>query len=567
MTPCKKTLGRRALLLHLSDFSCQYQRRVVDTKIYYHKCILSKSTLYQGIAFLSSLPQKIFHKIIFYSKGSDPMHNFSKIRFMPINTYDDLKTIISPKTVGMDFEFVPFKPPEVIFPNTIYDEEFFKKNAGAPIAIGLSFSDKRDDFGKYNQESYRFNDALLRKDLGGLPHIDYNELTKKINDLAEFFFTDYICFGHNDAICMDTALSKSKVPLHTVINVYDIAPVLSSTQTVLIKTKPISLFQVAEIAEINTSHYASHRPGDDASLLLEIALKLVREGEDHFQDFKNKVFLERHSMSVKAYEENKAQYMFMDMYQRVERLESILKKQTAILNELASQLLENSEPHRSRQAIQTRDSIPRTPSVTPAKEKPGASSVKRAATVNLNSTKNVAPSYSKPSREKHDSPRDRFLREVIRQSSTPTITADVVDSSQKRSRPVDKYSDIKKVTVQTHCYFVMEGTRPNPPFLIDLVCKNLHYRFMVKNAPFTKQQKKLHHISDSMIASSKDYKEIADLFTSLVDLSKNERLCFSFSTSGFSTGEQRSLQALLKKCEKWLDLSIIIFKDDLDDQT
>lgn len=50
----KKTLGRRALLLHLSDFSCQYQRRVVDTKIYYHKCILSISTLYQGIAFLSS---------------------------------------------------------------------------------------------------------------------------------------------------------------------------------------------------------------------------------------------------------------------------------------------------------------------------------------------------------------------------------------------------------------------------------------------------------------------------------------------------------------------------------
>ena len=41
MTPYKKTLGRRALLLHLSDFSCQYQRRVVDTKTYYHKCFLS----------------------------------------------------------------------------------------------------------------------------------------------------------------------------------------------------------------------------------------------------------------------------------------------------------------------------------------------------------------------------------------------------------------------------------------------------------------------------------------------------------------------------------------------
>lgn len=43
MTPCKKTLGRRALLLHLSDFSCQYQRRVVDTKTYHHKCFSSYS--------------------------------------------------------------------------------------------------------------------------------------------------------------------------------------------------------------------------------------------------------------------------------------------------------------------------------------------------------------------------------------------------------------------------------------------------------------------------------------------------------------------------------------------
>lgn len=502
------------------------------------------------------------------------MYNFSKIRFMPVNTYDDLKTIISPKTVGMDFEFVPFKPPEIIFPNTIYDEEFFKKNAGAPIAIGLSFSDKRDDFGKYNQESYRFNDALLRKDLSGLTHIDYDDLTKRFNELAEYFFTDYICFGRNDAICLDTALSKSSVPLHTVVNVYDIAPVLSSTQTVFIKTDSIGLFQVAEIAEINTSHYASHRPGDDASLLLEVATKLVKEGEVYFQDFKNKVFLERHSMSVEAYEENKVQYLFMDMYQRVERLENMLKEQKKILNKIASQLEGKSEPQKAQQTKQTKQikEPPKTKqTATQHKEKPKTEPKKA-----IIAAKQANPSSIKPPKPKSSSPVDRLRQELLKHSSLPSADSGAILPPIKCSPvptvpavpaastipavtnidPIDP--NVKKVTVQTHCCFIQDGSEPSQPFLVDLICKNFHYRFMVKNVPYTRQQKKLHIITDDMVAKAKDYKEIADLLTSFVDLSQNEKLSFSFPKSGNSGQERKSFLVLLAKCEKWMDTSILL---------
>ena len=41
----RKALGRRAILLHLSGFPCQYQRRVVDTKIYHHKCFSYYTTI------------------------------------------------------------------------------------------------------------------------------------------------------------------------------------------------------------------------------------------------------------------------------------------------------------------------------------------------------------------------------------------------------------------------------------------------------------------------------------------------------------------------------------------
>lgn len=200
--------------------------------------------------------------------------------------------------------------------------------------MGLAFSDKRDEFGKYQQESVRFEDALLRKDLSGLEQASYDEVVEGFNERADHFLTDYIIFGVYDAISLNNLFKASSVKLRSVINVYNIAPVLAKTDGVFVKSTLIGLAKTAELAGIDVTHYVPHRPGDDASLLLEVALKLINEGSDFYKAYKEQVFIERHGISIETYEENEMKYLLQAQYEKITGLETLLVEQKNLTRKL-----------------------------------------------------------------------------------------------------------------------------------------------------------------------------------------------------------------------------------------